>query len=275
MTQITFAKPPLVEIIAELRWIPQGSTVLEPPVPQQPALPPLFFGGTKQEEFYMRVGGELYKSNFNRSERLIPAGIPFVLHQPVYRFRSEVKDKVSVLYQVGYGVFSVHGIPPYHSWSTFLAFVRDGIQVLLESRPEADSRQPFSQLILRYIDFFGEEMRQGRDISRFMSEVFGISTQLPAALTKPATSKEPKSLLTRVVLPIEIGELTVSVADGKFNNQDGILLDSTASCAAETAAELDTVMNVFGAAYELIHNMFLELTEPIHELMQPQREKSK
>lgn len=267
---ITFAKAPLVELITELRWIPQGSTAFEPTVPQQTVLPTIFFGGTKQEEFYMRAGGALHKHGFNRSERLMPAGMPFVLHQPVYRFRSETEDRTSVLYQVGYGIFSVNGLPPYHSWARFLPFVKTGIEVLLESRADADAKQPFTQVTLRYIDFFGEEMTRGRDIPSFMSEVFGISTTLPAALTKAATSKEVKSLFTKVVLPIEIGDLTVSAGDGKFNNQAGILLDTTASSSAETAPNLDAIMKVFDSAYAVTHNMFLELTRPIHELMQPQ-----
>jgi uncharacterized protein (TIGR04255 family) len=268
---ITFAKAPLVELIAELRWIPQGSTALEPTVPpQQTMMPTIFFGGTKQEEFYMRVGGVLHKHGFNRSERLMPAGLPFVLHQPVYRFRSETEDRASVVYQVGYGIFSVHGVPPYHSWAKFLPFVKTGIEVLLESRADADAKQPFAQGTLRYIDFFGEEMMKGRDIPSFMSQVFGFSTTLPAALAKVASSKEVKSLYTKVVLPIKVGDLSVSVGDGKFNNQAGILLDTTASSSAEIAPELGAIMTMFDSAHDVTHNMFLELTKPLHELMQPQ-----
>jgi|SRR5208283_2883873 len=267
---ITFAKAPLVELITELRWIPEGSTAADPTAPQQTTLPTVFFGGTKQEEFYMRVGGALHKRGFNRSERLMPAGIPFVLQQPVYRFRSEAADEASVIYQVGYGIFSVHGIPPYHSWAKFLPFVKTGIEILLETRVDADAKKPLSQVNLRYIDFFGEEMIQGRDIPSFFSQVFGISTTLPGALTKAATSNTVKSLYTKVVLPIQIGDLTVSVGDGKFNNQDGILLDTIASSTGQIAPELGAIMEVFDFAYTVTHNMFLELTRPIHKLMQPQ-----
>ena len=268
---ITFAKAPLVELITELRWVPQGSTALEPAAaPQQSILPTVFFGGTKQEEFYMRLGGALHKSGFNRSERLSPAGMPFVLHQPVYRFRSEAEETASVIYQVGYGVFSIHAIPPYHSWAKFFPFVKAGIEVLLESRLDADAKQPFTQATLRYIDFFGEELMQGRDIPAFMSQIFGISMTLPVALAKAAASKEVKSLLTKVVVPIEIGDLTLSAGDGKFNNQPGILLDTIASSGAEIVPSLDAIMKIFESAYSVIHKLFLEITKPIHELMKPQ-----
>jgi uncharacterized protein (TIGR04255 family) len=264
---LTFAKAPLIELIAELRWIPQGSTTVEPPQ-QQPTFPTVFFGGVKQEEFYTRVSGALSKSGFNRSERLSQPGMPFVLHQPVYRFRSEDEDKKSALCQVGFGVFSVHAIPPYHSWEKFRPFVKNAIEALLAIRPEADLKEPFSQLTLRYIDFFGEEITRGHDLPSFMAQVFGISTTLPPALTRAAVSKEVKSLFTKVVVPIAIGDLTVSLGDGKFSNQSGILLD-TAAAATNTRPEMDAIMNTFNSAYSVIHNLFVELTKPIHELMQP------
>jgi uncharacterized protein (TIGR04255 family) len=266
---LTFAKAPLIELIVELRWTPQGSTALEPSVVQAGLSPTIFLGGTKQEEFYMRLGGALHKTGFNRSERLAPPGIPFLLHQAVYRFRSEEGDKASVLYQVGFGMFSIHAVPPYHSWSKFLPFVKNGIEILLQSRPEADMKQPIGQTNLRYIDFFGYQLTKGRDVQSFISGVLGISTSLPVALTKFAASKELKSLLTKVVLPTKIGDLTVSVGDGQFSNQPGILLDTTVS-SSEIAPSLDVIMGTFDAAYNVVHELFVELTRPIHDLMQPQ-----
>ena len=139
---ITFSKAPLIELIAELRWTPQGSTSIAPAPPQPGPAPTLFLGGGKQEEFYMRFGAALYNQGFNRSERLSPPGFPFILQQPVYRFLSEAEDKKSVIYQVGFGIFSVHAVPPYRSWSQFLPLVTKGIGILLESRLQADSTQP-------------------------------------------------------------------------------------------------------------------------------------
>jgi uncharacterized protein (TIGR04255 family) len=263
---ITFAKAPLIELIAELRWTPQGSTLLEP---AQPGLPPaLFLGGAKQEEFYTHVASALHKAGFNRSERLSPVGVPFTMHEAVYRFRSD-DDNTSVLYQVGFGIFSVHAVPPYHSWSEFLPFVKAGIEILLRCRPEADLKQPFGQTNLRYIDFFGEHLTQGRSVPSFISDVFGIRTTLPDALTKLAASNELKSLYIKIAQPTKVGELAVSAGDGQFNNQPGILLDTTMS-SSETAPTLDAIMNRLDASYAVIHELFLGMTKPIHSLMQPQ-----
>jgi len=264
---ITFAKAPLIELIAELRWTPQGSTLLEPA--GQPGLPPaLFLGGAKQEEFYTRVAAALHKAGFNRSERLSPAGVPFTMHEAVYRFRCD-DDNTSVLYQVGFGIFSVHAVPPYHSWSEFLPFVKRGIEILLQSRPEADLKEPFGQTNLRYIDFFGEHLTQGRNVRTFISDVFGIKTALPDALTKVAASNELKSLFVKITQPTKVGDLTISAGDGQFNNQPGILLDTTMS-SSETAPNLDAIMKNLDAAYAVVHELFLGMTKPIHALMQPQ-----
>ena len=273
---IAFAKAPLIELVAELRWIPQGSAVLQPGAGvQQGATPSIFIGGTKQEEFYMQLGVELYKLGFDRSERLLPPGVPFNLHQAVYRFRSEQEGITSVLYQVGYGIFSAHAVPPYHSWAEFLPHVVKGIHALLETRPESDKSQPFSQLSLRYIDFFGEKLTANRNTSSFFTEVLGISVKFPVAVSKVAASNDLRSLYTRAVLPLGFGDLTLIVGDGQFNNQPGILLDNTVSSIAETTPTQDAIMKLFESAHSVLHNIFLELTRPIHDLMEPQGEHAK
>lgn len=265
---ITFAKAPLVELIVELRWIPQG---ISPPDPKELQLGAATFpfGGGKQEEFYGRFGSAIYKHGFDRSERLLPPGLA-LLHQPVFRFRTEKDEGKSVLYQTGFGVCSIHAVPPYHSWSKFLPFVQIGVETLFASRMEAESKAPLTQVALRYIDFFGEELTQGRGAPSFLNEVFGISCTIPKSLSDVSLSKEPKNLSTKIVMQIEAGELSLSVGDGKFNNQSGILLDTQASSLSETPATLDAIMKVLSDEYGVIHKMFLELTKPIHELMQPQ-----
>lgn len=267
---ITFAKAPLIELVMELRWIPKGSTPLEPaPIQLQGQQgPSVFLGGTKQEEFYMRAGGELYRTGFDRSERLLPAGAPFALYQPVFRFRSESQGRRSILYQVGYGMFSVNALPPYDSWDKFLPFVSEGVQVLLGSRAEADQGQAFSQVTLRYINFFGEDLTRGLSASAFASEILGISTSLPPAFDPIATG-QVKNFVTKFDLPIETGSLTVSVGDGDFRNRHGILLDTSVSAVGIDPGQ-DEIMRFLHSAHAVIHRLFVKLTEPIHVLMQPQ-----
>jgi len=270
---ITFAKAPLIELIAELRWIPQGSTPVPSGSPvQQAGAPGIFVGGAKQEEFYNQLGRQLYHLGFDRSQRLLPMGMPFSLHEAVYRFQSEKEAQVSVLYQVGFGIFSVHAIPPYRSWAQFLPFVSKGIEILLKTRLEDDQSRPFCQTSLRYIDFFNQDLMGDRSMSSFATDVLKISPRLPAPILKVAASNELRSFFTKAVIPVGIGDLTLNIGDGQFNNQPGILLDTMISTTKETEPESTPIMNVYNSAYAIIHNLFFEMTRPIHDLMEPHGE---
>jgi len=269
---ITFAKAPLIELIAELRWIPQGSTPLGSGAPNQAAVTGIFLGGAKQEEFYNQMGRELFHLGFERSQRLVPMNMPFSLHQAVYRFQSEGEGQPPVLYQVGYGLFSVHALPPYHSWAQFLPFVNRGIEILLKNRLEDDRSRPFSQTSLRYINFFNKDLVRDRTTASFVADVLKIPTKLPLPILKIAASNEPKSLFTKVVVPVGIGDLELNVGDGQFNSQPGILLDTMISTTNETAAESSAIMRLYNSAYSIVHSLFFEMTRPIHDLMEPHGE---
>jgi uncharacterized protein (TIGR04255 family) len=269
---VSFAKAPLVELIAEFRWIPKDAvgtiTAQEPQAVQQPTF---FIGPPRFEEFYMCLGAELYKVGFNRSERLIQPNFPVPLHQAVYRFRSDASAKTaSVLFQVGPGIFSVHGVPPYRSWETFLPFVRMGIEALLKCRDQVLNKEPLTQVILRYIDFFGDDLTQGKGVTSFMTEVLGISTTLPRAVMDVSTAKEPSSLFSKFVIPVKTGTLAVAAGDGKFNNQYGIVLDTTVTAEQGLPSDSDGLLGMLDSAHEIIRSTFLGMTRPIEILMQPQ-----
>src|SRR5258708_31073490 len=178
---ITFARAPLVEIIAELRWVPPQTTI---PSQQQPlAFQIPFLGGTKQDEFFMRLGAELHQYEFQVVERLVPPGFLTLLYQPIYRYKKATEES-SVLYQAGAGLFSAHGVPPYRSWDKFVPFVERGIGAMIATRDSAEKDVHFASVSLRYIDAFTKELTQGRKGAAFMAEVLGLSISLPIALKR-------------------------------------------------------------------------------------------
>lgn len=266
-----YNKAPLVELIAELRWLPLGVT--EAPAQQQ-AAPMLLMTDAKVEEFFMRLGAELYQSGFQRSERLIPHGFPIVFGQPAIRFRSDDKAKKSVLYQVGSSVFSVHATPPYRTWQDFEPQVKVGVDALLKTRVEGLEHAPFTQVSLRYLDFFGEELMGGRSMEVFTSEVLGFCTTMPPALTEVAAPKELRSVFLRFVVPLEIGTLTVSVGDGKSQNQSGVVLDTTVATSKHLRPSSDAIMMIFSSAHEIVGKTFLAFTKKIEDLMEPAKVKN-
>jgi len=264
---IVYKKAPLVELIAELRWLPAGAA------PQQAGtVQVMFTNDVKVEEFFMRLGGELYQSGFQRSERLVPPGFPIIFGQPAIRFRSDDAVKKSVLYQAGSSIFSVHAIPPYRSWQNFLPEVKKGVEALLKTRGDGQEQAPFTQLSLRYLDFFGEELLGGHSMDKFISEVMGFRVALPDALTQASSPKEVRSVFLKFVVPHEIGTLSVSVGDGKANNQQaGVVLDTIVTSTAPIEPKFDAIISMFDAAHEVIKRTFLSFTKPIEHLMEPQK----
>jgi uncharacterized protein (TIGR04255 family) len=267
---IEFNKAPLIELIAELRWIPMGAIAL--PGQQPASAAQMFFtNDAKIEELFMRLGGELYQSGFQRSERLVPAGFPIIFGQPVIRYRSDDAVKKSVLYQAGSSVFSVHAILPYRTWKNFAPQLEKGVEALLKVRSEAIEQSPFTQATLRYLDFFGGELLAGRTPESFISEVLGFHTTLPGALEVVAEPKEVRSVFFKFVVPLKIGSLSVSVGDGNSNNRPGVVLDTIVTVSAPIEAKLDAIMKMFNYAHEIIRKNFLEFTKPIQELMEPKK----
>jgi uncharacterized protein (TIGR04255 family) len=261
-----FAKAPLVELIAELRWAPAG-----PPAPQPIGMPVVFTADAKIEQFFMALGGELYQSGFQRSERLVPSGFPLVLGNPVVRYRSDDAAKKSVLYQAGADVFSVHGIPPYGGWEDFAPFLQNGLKALLHVRGEGQDQHPITQVTLRYLNFFGEQLLEGQNITSFVSDVLGFCITLPKPLNQAASPKELRNLFLKFVVPVEGGSLNISVGDGKMNNQTGLVMDSAITSTAQVAPEVDAIIKILNLAHDIISEVFMGLTKPIEQLMEPQR----
>ncbi|HTS13199.1 MAG TPA: TIGR04255 family protein [Candidatus Limnocylindrales bacterium] len=267
---ITFDNAPLVELIAEFKWTPnetlnrQGQPGSEP----EPQVIP-FLGGAKLEEFLMRVGGELYQSGFQMSERLVPPGFPALPNQAIVRFRRNDAPESSVIYQAGPGLLTVNATPPYRTWKEFLPHVENGLRVLIKCRNDSEKSQPFGELTLRYIDLFDANLTQGRSVNRFLSDVIGISLKLPDAVRNLSPQGEITSLNILFVLPIPQGTLTMNVADGKVGSRPGTVMITSVTSKEAWKPDADAIMGWLSVAHDVIHSIFMNITTPIHRLMKP------
>jgi uncharacterized protein (TIGR04255 family) len=268
---VTFAKAPLVELIAELRWVqPQQ---LGPNQIGAFGFPGQVFGlnPNKIDEFFMRFGGEIYQHGFNQAERIVPPGFPITLFQPVFRYRRGAEAHASVLFQVGPGVFSANAIRPYRSWETFSPIVQAGVVALLKTRGESEKALPFTSLSLRYVNAFGPELTGGRDIGLFVREVLGFAVALPEALTKHIEAGKTEKPSLGFSLPLSNGmSMNITIGEGLINNEASIIMDATVAATKPTAPDQGTLMAAFNGARGVIHEMFLDMTKPIYSLMQPE-----
>lgn len=142
----TFAKAPLVEIVAELRWQPSGQPLQLTQAGGGAGISPaVFIGDTTLEEFFLGFASHVNQLGFPRAERLVPSGVPLMPFRPVWRFRRSDNESAGVLYHIGPGLFSANAIPPYRSWRDFSPVVKSGVEALLKTRVESEKDAPFSQ----------------------------------------------------------------------------------------------------------------------------------
>ena len=245
---VTFGNAPLVEIIAELRWNPQ-------PPPSQMAggvagpMVVMAVNANSLDEFFMRFGGEVYQQGFQRAERVVPTGFPFMLFQPVYRYRKSTDQDSSVLYQAGAGMFSANAIPPYQSWDAFSPTVEAGIDALLKTRSDAERSIPFSSISLRYIDAFRAALTQGRDIGMFVKDVLGIKLELPEGISKHVAPGQSAKPSLQLAIPLTNGmTMNIGLGEGMVNNELAIIMDTTVGTLSDTAPDKTSAMAALNAA---------------------------
>ena len=259
---------PLVEVIAELRWEPApeaGMQVAGGPVG------PTFIAmhSSESDAFFSRFASIARSLAHAEQERVVPPGYLALPYQPVYRFKHSEEGSVRTLYQIGPGLFSANAVPPYESWEErFEQVIRSGVEGLLQSRSKSEIARPFTGLSLRYIDAFTAIHTEGRDIGRFMEEVFKITVNAPMALTRHLKSDSTIKSMVQLQIPMHDGfVMGVSVGEGIANFQQAILMDTSVASALPVQANVSAVMERFARAHEAIGTTFRELVQPIDHLM--------
>lgn len=264
---LSFKNSPLVEIIAQMQW---DLSWVNPFVRDIGSVVPMPSMLTNQhEEFYMRFGGKVAAAGFQRIERLVPPNFLRLPYQPVYRFRHTAEDRGARLYQLGAGFFSVNATPPYQSWAEFEPMVSAGVDALLQSRSDSEKSNTFKSISLRYIDAFKKELTGGRSIAEFM-DALGFQIKIPDAIIRHASNLAEIQPLLQLTIPVAIGQLNISIAEGVVSNEPAIVMDTIASNTAGIDCSKEEVMAAFEQTHLLIHSTFVDLTRPLHEHMQPE-----
>lgn len=277
---LTFKNAPLIELIAEVRWNPVSmQTAFFPGAQQIPGVigqpQVLIMNNVNVENFLQTLGGELYQRTYRRTERIIPYGFTPPPFQQICRYRSDADGKASTLYQAGFGIFSAHALPPYKSWQDFAPVVSDGIDSVIVARAPEEKDTPFAGVSLKYIDAFKEPLTEGRDIAGFLSDVLGFKLSIPEVLqgkVAPNGREKPSIILA---VPLANGmRMDLSIGEGAFNGEVAVLMEATVTSDASTPSNRDAAMAVFEQAHDVIHDVFVNITQPIHHLMQPQENPS-
>lgn len=260
---VRFRHPPLVELIAELRWGPQ--------LPGGQQRGGVLLPTGSHEEFFMRFGSRAGALGYERVERLVPPGFPPIIpFQAIYRFRKRVPEEGTTLYQIGAGVFSANITPPYQSWQDFRPIVEEGVRILLETRDPSERNAPFTSVNLRYINSFDHKFSQGRSTASFMREVLGFAIELPTAVQAEIALNADVKPALQLAFPLKSGQqMSLTLAEGQVASEQAVIMDITASVAKPVSANADDVMAEFEGEHEVIHRIFAGATKRIYQIMEP------
>jgi uncharacterized protein (TIGR04255 family) len=263
MPPVVFKKPPLVEIAAELRW--QLANVKGLPADLSRA--PLPVDASSHEVQFMNFAGKAGEKGFSFVERIIPPGFPMLANQVAFRYRNRTISSGAPLYQLGPGIFTISMVPPYKSWDAFRPYIDLGIALLFDSWEQKD-RPNFSSVRLRYTDAFSDEMRQGLSSVEFLSEKLGIGILLPESVKKFCNDAQGIKPNISATIPIQRGTLELRVSEGWIRNMRSLIMGTSVSMG-DSFNTRSSLLEAFDAAHQVIHEVFVDMTRPLHALMQP------
>lgn len=256
-----FEKPPLIELVAEFRWIPVDAKG------EQVTNPALFgLAGPLTESFYESFRKILAAQGYNAAERLIPQGLPYPMYQPVFRYRRSDEENESSLFQLGIGLLSVHALPPYKNWEHFRPIIETGLSALLKART-INSDKAFTSVSLRYINAFGPDLVGGRTMSQFVEGVLGMSINLPLSVKDQIAEPASVDMGFNLTADIKAGLKLVMSIGRNVRYVDSVILDISVVSPQQVTWDILAPMNILESAHSSIRHTFFSMTEPIHNLM--------
>jgi len=264
-----FLEPPLVELVVELKWVSQKLGQAPPGIPA--GLPYPLSPNPEYDKFMSTFVELAAESGWSRSERLIPAGFPYMCFQPAMRIQRVEKDGSKKLFQVGPGVFSAHALPPYKNWEAFWPDVKLGIEILLKARSESDGNLPFISANVMYLNVFGENLVGNLSARQFLEEILGIGLSLPSVIKQQAINESEIEPQIALKIPLRLGaEMGLNIA-GKvvWGDKKGIMMNITVSNPKGVLPDIDAISQVLDEAHLAIRTTFVGLTEKLHSKMVP------
>ncbi|KTC13864.1 TIGR04255 family protein [Pseudomonas sp. ICMP 10191] len=267
-----FENPPLVELVAELRWKdPASLAALPPGFPAGFSLPGSNDAFEKQLPTVTRAMSLI---GYGASERLIPAGFPAPGEAPIVRYRYTDHGAVdagsehlpSTLFQIGTGIFTANAVKPYKSWDDFAPVVEQGVRILLESQ---QAEVEGYSLILRYIDAFGKDFTGEASHLQFLTEVFGFNIEVPGILREVSSTGVVGLPVMQLIVPLEFGSLQLQMAEGEIEGSKGYILENVVVIEGLVGANVQEIMESFSSARNVIHKVFVGITERIAAKMNP------
>jgi uncharacterized protein (TIGR04255 family) len=215
-----YDKAPVVEVIAEVLW--ELKPILGADLAYDPFLDLL-------TETYTDA---VQKKGFGVVERVVPTQVPIEMlaHKPIFRFRKQ-KDHWP-LYQLGPGIFTANitpcsGKPKYEGWKSFIPTLKDGIDLLFSSFPNAEKHLKPKALRLIYINAFGKE--NGYENQRqFLKDGLEFNIDIPESLMDSVNGEDVLSVSEFIfdLKTLKDSQASLKVGKGIHKDNEAIIVES-------------------------------------------------
>lgn len=265
-----FDNPPLVELVAELRW-----RDLSLPAGLPPGFPVGFpFPGSQVafDQQLPEMTSAMTSIGYGQSERLMPAGFPAPTETPIVRYRySGTIEKnrehlPSTLFQIGSGIFTANAVKPYKSWDDFRPIVEHGVRILLETQK---SKVGGYSLVLRYIDAFRRDLTGDMNHMQFLRNVLGFGVDLPAVLLTHAEERQIEIPAMQITIPLGFGSLQLQMTQGEVEGDRAFILENVVIINGLIEPSVEAIMESFSKARDVIHDVFVKMSAPLKDKMAP------
>ena len=122
---------------------------------------------------------------------------------------------------------------------------------------------------MRYIDAFHGQLVGQRSTREFLAEVLGFKLTVPPIVEKVCTDLRQLTPLLQLTLPVAPGQLQIAISDGQVMNEPAVLVDTSVIISRPISIDPSTAVLELTEARNIIHEIFMQIAQPLHEYMQP------
>lgn len=250
MTRKQLKKPPLVEVIVEVRWeLEKG------PHPE-----------TKVDPHYKLLPGKLsdkFSGEYPYHEELPQASIPDEISPYIVKHRFRCQKDQWPLVQLGPGILTVNHTKKYTTFNEFRPLAVSAVDTLFEVYPDPDNLR-ISSLLLRYID--AKEFDYGKDdVASFLRDKMGIPVEFPEKLFKTTgVDSVPRSFAWSSSFSCNKpkGLATLKFATGTSNGKPALIWEQIVQSAHDDFPGMPRAFESWITdAHEVTESWFLSLIE--------------
>lgn len=206
MEDYLYDSPPLIEVIAEIRWsfVPLAS------IPDG-GVDPHF------DKFQAAFTENAAKKDYSHIDVIVPTEIPkeFFAGKPVLRVRRG-SDKWPLL-QIGPGLLTVNLVPPYQGWAEFKRELHEALELLFLSYPDSNITLKMDRIHLRYLDAFTTNHGLGKYFGRFVHDGLRVGVNVPKEMADHVEGDLIDSISTSAQLTFSVKDMENTSGEIKFS----------------------------------------------------------